>query len=172
MSEAAVDSAASVKLETLVSLAKRRGFIFPSAEIYGGFASTYDYGPLGVEMKRNIRELWWRRTVQERDDVVGLEAAIITNPQVWHASGHVDSFADPLVDCLECHSRVRADHIEGETCPVCGAVGRFTEERQFNLLFRTFVGPLQDDAILALARIGDARPAAVRHRADRQVLSQ
>ncbi len=153
MSEAAVDSAAaSVELETLVSLAKRRGFIFPSAEIYGGFASTYDYGPLGVEMKRNIRELWWRRMVQERSDVVGLEAAIITNPAVWSASGHVDNFTDPLVDCLECQSRVRADHIEDDTCPVCGAVGRFTEERQFNLLFRTFVGPLQDEAAVAYLR--------------------
>ena len=136
----------------MVSLAKRRGFVFPSAEIYGGFASTYDYGPLGVEMKRNIRELWWRRMVQERSDVVGLEAAIITNPAVWQASGHVDSFSDPLVDCLECHSRVRADHIEDETCPVCGTVGRFTDERQFNLLFRTFVGPVQEEAATAYLR--------------------
>ena len=149
MTEAA---AATVDLETLVSLAKRRGFVFPSAEIYGGFASTYDYGPLGVEMKRNIRELWWRRMVQERSDVVGLEAAIITNPAVWQASGHVDSFSDPLVDCLQCHSRVRADHIEDETCPVCGTVGRFTDERQFNLLFRTFVGPVQEEAATAYLR--------------------
>ena len=153
MTEAALDSAAaSVELETLVSLAKRRGFIFPSAEIYGGLASAYDYGPLGVEMKRNIRKLWWRRMVQERDDVVGIEAAIITNPAVWKASGHVDSFSDPLVDCLECHSRVRADHIEDDACPVCGEVGRFTEERRFNLLFRTFVGPLQDEAAVAYLR--------------------
>jgi len=145
-------AAATVELETLVSLAKRRGFVFPSAEIYGGFASTYDYGPLGVEMKRNIRELWWRRMVQERSDVVGLEAAIITNPAVWQASGHVDSFTDPLVDCLGCQSRVRADHIEDETCPVCGAVGRFTDERQFNLLFRTFVGAVQEEAATAYLR--------------------
>ena len=145
-------AAANVELETLISLAKRRGFVFPSAEIYGGFASTYDYGPLGVEMKRNIRELWWRRMVQERSDVVGIEAAIITNPDVWKASGHVDGFSDPLVDCLECRSRVRADHIEDDTCPVCGAVGRFTEERQFNLLFRTFVGAVQDDAATAYLR--------------------
>ena len=141
-----------VDLETLASLAKRRGFAFPSAEIYGGFASTYDYGPLGVEMKRNIRESWWRRMVQSRDDVVGIEAAVITNPAVWHASGHVGGFTDPLVDCLECHSRVRADHIENNTCPVCGTVGKFTEERQFNLLFRTFVGPLQDEAATAYLR--------------------
>ena len=153
MTEARVEAAAAnVDLETLISLAKRRGFVFPSAEIYGGFASTYDYGPLGVEMKRNIRELWWRRMVQERSDVVGIEAAIITNPDVWKASGHVDGFSDPLVDCLECRSRIRADHIEDNTCPVCGAVGRFTEERQFNLLFRTFVGAVQDDAATAYLR--------------------
>ena len=153
VTEAPVEAAAAnVDLETLISLAKRRGFVFPSAEIYGGFASTYDYGPLGVEMKRNIRELWWRRMVQERSDVVGIEAAIITNPDVWKASGHVDGFSDPLVDCLECRSRVRADHIEDNTCPVCGAVGRFTEERQFNLLFRTFVGAVQDDAATAYLR--------------------
>ena len=153
MTEAPVEAAAAnVDLETLISLAKRRGFVFPSAEIYGGFASTYDYGPLGVEMKRNIRELWWRRMVQERSDVVGIEAAIITNPAVWKASGHVDGFSDPLVDCLECQSRIRADFIEDDTCPVCGAVGRFTEERQFNLLFRTFVGAVQDDAATAYLR--------------------
>ena len=149
---AAPPGAAAVGLETLVSLARRRGFVFPSAEIYGGFASTYDYGPLGVEMKRNIRELWWRRMVQERADVVGIEAAIITNPAVWRASGHADNFADPLVDCLECRARVRADHIEDGACPVCGAAGRFTEERQFNLLFRTFVGPVQDEAATAWLR--------------------
>ena len=153
MTEAPVEAAAaSVELETLISLAKRRGFVFPSAEIYGGFASTYDYGPLGVEMKRNIRELWWRRMVQERSDVVGIEAAIITNPAVWKASGHVDGFSDPLVDCLECQSRIRADFIVDDTCPVCGAVGRFTEERQFNLLFRTFVGAVQDEAATAYLR--------------------
>ncbi len=139
-------------LETLASLAKRRGFAFPSAEIYGGFASTYDYGPLGVEMKRNIRDSWWRRMVQSRDDVVGIEAAIITNPAVWRASGHVAGFTDPLIDCLECQSRVRADHVENNTCPVCKTVGRFTEERQFNLLFRTFVGPVQEDASTAYLR--------------------
>ena len=145
-------TAERVDLETLTSLAKRRGFVFPSAEIYGGFASTYDYGPLGTEMKRNIRESWWRCMVQERDDVVGIEAAVITNPAVWEASGHVAGFTDPLVDCLECQSRVRADHIEDDTCPVCGAQGRFTEERQFNLLFRTFVGPVEDDASVAYLR--------------------
>ena len=99
-------------LETIVSLAKRRGFVFPSAEIYGGFANAYDYGPLGVELKRNIREAWWRSMVQERDDVVGLDAALITNPLVWVGSGHVANFTDPLVDCKRCQRRFRADHLE------------------------------------------------------------
>ena len=152
MTESPTPTPPSADLETITSLAKRRGFAFPSAEIYGGLASTYDYGPLGAEMKRAIRELWWRRMVQERDDVVGIEAAVITNPAVWQASGHVAGFTDPLVDCLECHSRVRADHIEDNTCPVCGTAGRFTEERQFNLLFRTFIGPVQDDAAVAYLR--------------------
>nr|HRC62792.1 glycine--tRNA ligase [Dehalococcoidia bacterium] len=152
MTESPTPTPPSADLETITSLAKRRGFAFPSAEVYGGLSSTYDYGPLGVEMKRAIRELWWRRMVQERDDVVGIEAAIITNPAVWQASGHVAGFTDPLVDCLECHSRVRADHIEHNTCPVCGTVGRFTEERQFNLLFRTFIGPVQDEAATAYLR--------------------
>ena len=139
-------------LDTITSLAKRRGFVFPSAEIYGGFASTYDYGPLGVEMRRNIRDLWWRAMVQERDDVVGVEAAIITNPEVWRATGHVDAFTDPLVDCLECRARVRVDHIVEDACPSCGAVGKFTEERNFNLLMRTHVGPVEDDAAVAYMR--------------------
>ncbi len=139
-------------LETITSLAKRRGFVFPSAEIYGGFASTYDYGPLGVEMRRNIRDSWWRWMVHGRDDVVGIEAAIITNPTVWRASGHVDVFTDPLVDCLECRARVRADQIVNDTCPSCGAAGRFTDERDFNLLLRTHVGPLEDDSSAAYLR--------------------
>ena len=99
-------------LDTIVSLAKRRGFIFPSAEIYGGFANTYDYGPLGVELKRNVREAWWRAMVRNRDDVVGLDAALITNPRVWVASGHVANFTDPLVDCRKCQQRFRMDHLE------------------------------------------------------------
>ena len=139
-------------LETIVSLAKRRGFVFPSAEIYGGFAATYDYGPLGVEMKRQIRDLWWQAMVRERDDVVGIEAAIITNPAVWKASGHLDTFSDPLVDCLNCQSRMRQDHIEGDTCPECGAVGKFTEAREFNLMLSTQMGPVQDDASRAYLR--------------------
>ena len=139
-------------LETITSLAKRRGFVFPSAEIYGGFAAAYDYGPLGVEMKRNIRERWWRSMVQERDDVVGLEAAIITNPNVWVASGHVAEFTDPLVECLECQSRLRADHVEENTCPNCGAVGKFSEPRRFNMMLSTIVGPVADESARAFLR--------------------
>ena len=139
-------------LETITSLAKRRGFVFPSAEIYGGFAAAYDYGPLGVELKRNIRERWWRAIVQERDDVVGLEAAIITNPAVWRASGHVAEFTDPLVECLECQGRFRADHIEENTCPNCGVVGKFSEPRQFNMMLSTIVGPVADESARAFLR--------------------
>ncbi|MCC7464598.1 MAG: glycine--tRNA ligase, partial [Gammaproteobacteria bacterium] len=147
-------------LDTIVSLSKRRGFVFPAAELYGGFANTYDYGPLGVELKRNIREAWWRSVVRQRDDVVGLDAALITNPQVWVASGHVGSFSDPLVDCKSCHLRWRADQLEegayGDvkrdahgriTCPSCG--GELTEPRQFNLMFKTHVGPVEEDAAIA-----------------------
>jgi glycyl-tRNA synthetase len=139
-------------LETITSLAKRRGFVFPSAEIYGGFEATYDYGPLGVELRRNIRDLWWRSTVTERRDVVGIEAAIITNPAVWRASGHVDVFHDPMVDCLACRARLRADHIEDNTCPECGTVGKFTEPREFNMMLSTIVGPVADESARAYLR--------------------
>lgn len=137
----------SVDMDTIVSLCKRRGFIFPSAEIYGGFANAWDYGPLGAELKRNIRSAWWKAVVQERDDVVGIEAALITNPQVWVASGHVGHFTDPLVECKNCHQRFRADHVEGSACPNCG--GELSEPRMFNLMFKTFVGPVEDDASVA-----------------------
>ena len=139
-------------LETMTSLAKRRGFVFPSSEIYGGFEATYDYGPLGVAMRRNIRDLWWRSMVQERADVVGIEAAIITSPRVWAASGHVATFHDPMVDCLECRSRLRADHVVDNTCPECGTVGRFTDPRNFHLMLRTSVGPVEDEGSLAYLR--------------------
>lgn len=138
-----------VDMETIVSLSKRRGFVFPSAEIYGGFANTWDYGPLGAELRRNIRDAWWKAMVQERDDVVGIEAALITNPQVWIASGHVSSFSDPLIECKNCHARFRADQLENDICPECGAQGQFTEPRQFNLMFKTFVGPVEDEASIA-----------------------
>ncbi len=147
-------------LETIVSLAKRRGFVFPSAEIYGGFANAYDYGPLGVELKRNIREAWWRSMVRERDDVVGLDAAMLTNPRVWVASGHVATFHDPLADCKKCKMRWRVDHIaEGQygepkknaageyLCPNDG--GELTEPRMFNLMFKTQVGTVADEDSIA-----------------------
>jgi len=139
-----------VTMEKLVSLCKRRGYIFPSSEIYGGLGACYDYGPLGVEFKNNIKAAWWRSVVQERDDVVGLDASILMHPQTWVASGHVDGFADPLVDCKECHRRWRADDLEDAKCPDCG--GELTEPRMFNLMFKTFVGAVEDDASVVYLR--------------------
>ena len=136
--------------ERIVNLSKRRGFIFPSAEIYGGFRSTYDYGPLGVLMLRNVKEAWWRSMVQLRDDVVGIDAAILSSPKIWEASGHLDNFTDPLVDCRNCHERWRADKIEG-VCPNCGSRD-LTEPRAFNLMFKTFAGPVEEDATVAYLR--------------------
>ncbi len=136
-------------MDTIVSLCKRRGYIFQSSEIYGGFASTWDYGPLGAELKNNVKAAWWRAVVQERDDIVGLDAAILMAPQVWVASGHVEQFTDPLVDCKQCKQRFRADQV-GERCPACG--GELTEARQFNMMFKTFVGPVEDDAAVAYLR--------------------
>ncbi len=131
-------------LEKLVSLCKQRGFVFPSSEIYGGINAVYDFGPLGVLLRRRIRDLWWRSMVELRDDVEGLEAAILMNPRVWEASGHLGNFSDPLVDCLgSCHQRWRADQLDGDTCPSCG--GPLSPPRQFNLMFKTFVGPLEDE---------------------------
>ena len=140
----------TVDLEALASLAKRRGFMFRSSEIYGGIASTWDYGPLGVELKRNIKDAWWRKFVWERDDMVGLDSSILMNPEVWRASGHVDSFTDPLVDCRECRQRWREDQLEERKCPDCG--GELTEARNFNLMFKTFIGPVEDDASVAFLR--------------------
>ncbi|HEV3232947.1 MAG TPA: glycine--tRNA ligase [Candidatus Dormibacteraeota bacterium] len=128
----------------MVSLAKRRGFIYQSSEIYGGVGAIYDFGPLGVALRRNIRDLWWRHTVDLRHDVVGLESSVIMHPRVWEASGHVESFSDPLVECKNCHSRYRADKIEGP-CPNCGAT-EFSEPRQFNLMFKTYLGPVEGSA--------------------------
>ena len=139
-----------VDMETIVSLAKRRGFIFQSSEIYGGLASTYDYGPLGVELKRNIKESWWRTFVHQRDDMVGLDASILMAPQVWDASGHTAGFADPLVECKACHHRFHADQLDATVCPDCG--GQLTEPRMFNLMFKTFLGPVEDDASLTYLR--------------------
>ena len=135
-------------LGKLVALCKRRGFIFPSAEIYGGFANTYDYGPLGVLLKNNVRDAWIRANVQLRDDMELLDAALITSPKVWKASGHVDQFADDLVQCLgECKSRYRADHVETERCPKCD--GELSEPRSFNTMFKTQVGPVDDEENIA-----------------------
>ena len=133
-------------MEAVTSLAKRRGIAFQSSEIYGGLRSSWDYGPLGVELRRNIRRSWWRSMVQLRDDVVGLEAAIIMSPKVWEASGHVAGFHDPLVECLNCHQRFREDHLgDDATCPNCGQK-RFTEPRQFNMMFKTHMGPVEDES--------------------------
>ncbi|HEX2700399.1 MAG TPA: glycine--tRNA ligase [Acidimicrobiales bacterium] len=137
-------------METIVNLCKRRGFVFPSSEIYGGFRSTYDYGPLGALMLRNVKDAWWRSMVQLRDDVVGIDAAILSSPKVWEASGHLANFTDPLVDCRSCKERWRADHIEG-TCPNCGSTD-LTEARAFNMMFQTFVGPVQEGANIAYFR--------------------
>mgnify|MGYP001574065400 CR=1 FL=1 len=140
-------------MDRVVNLAKRRGLIFPSSEIYGGFRSTWDYGPLGVLLKRNVKEAWWRSMVQLRDDVVGLDAAILMAPKVWEASGHIATFTDPLVDCRSCQERFRADQLPASgACPKCGAKDSFTEARQFNLMFKTFVGPVEDDASVAYLR--------------------
>ncbi len=145
-----MDNRPKVDMDTIVSLSKRRGFVFPSSEIYGGFSSTWDYGPLGVELKRNIKNLWWRDMTQRRDDVVGLDSAILMSPLIWQTSGHVTEFTDPLVDCKSCRRRFRADQVEGDRCPECG--GEFTEVRRFNLMFKTFVGPVEDEAAVAYLR--------------------
>lgn len=126
------------KMQKIVALAKRRGFIYPGSEIYGGITGFYDYGPLGVELKNNIKREWWKSMVYEREDVVGLDAAIIMNPQVWEASGHTEAFSDPLVECKECHHRFREDKIEDGKCPDCG--GELTEPRKFNLLTEVLLG--------------------------------
>jgi glycyl-tRNA synthetase len=139
-----------VDMEKLVSLCRRRGFIFPSSEIYGGLSSCWDYGPLGVELKNNIKDAWWRATVQRRDDMVGLDASILMHPQTWEASGHLEGFSDPLVECKECHKRWRSDELEGDRCPDCG--GELTEPRLFNLMFKTFVGPVEDEASVVYLR--------------------
>jgi glycyl-tRNA synthetase len=170
-----------VDMETLVSLCKRRGFVFQSSEIYGGLGSAWDYGPLGVELKRNVRNLWWRDTVHLRRDVVGLEAAVLMHPRVWEASGHLDRFTDPMVDCRGCKRRFRADKLDEQPwthycpakkdnkfevpaaeackhcgghrtlCPECGR-GELTEPRQFNMMLKTFLGPVEEDAAVTYLR--------------------
>ena len=135
---------AATELDQIVNLCKRRGFVYPSAEIYGGFRSSYDYGPLGSLMLRNVREAWIRTMVQQRDDVVLIDAAILAPPQVFEASGHLANFSDPLVDCTSCKQRFREDHLtDPDVCPNCAAKGSFTEARAFNLMFKTFAGPVE-----------------------------
>jgi glycyl-tRNA synthetase len=138
-------------LQKVVALCKRRGFIFPSSEIYGGFANFWDYGPLGVLLKNNVKQAWVRTNVQLRDDMDLVDASIIMAPRVWKASGHVDTFSDPLVDCLgECKRRFRADQLDGERCPTCN--GRLSEPRPFNLMFKTQVGPVEEEGNIAYLR--------------------
>ncbi|MFW6150723.1 MAG: glycine--tRNA ligase [Chloroflexota bacterium] len=133
---------ANVTMDRIVSLCKRRGFIFPSSEIYGGLGSCWDYGPVGVELKRNVKDAWWDSVVRRRADVVGVDSSILMHPEVWRASGHLESFADPLVECRSCHQRWRLDEVEGKACPECG--GELTDPRRFNLMFKTFMGPLEE----------------------------
>jgi glycyl-tRNA synthetase len=140
-----------VSLEALTSLCKRRGFIFQSSEIYGGINGFWDYGPLGVELKRNIKDAWWRAMVQDREDVVGLDSSIIMHPRVWEASGHTQGFTDPMVDCKKCKGRWRADQLPETKCPQ-GGPHEYTEARNFNLMFKTFVGPVEDDSAQAYLR--------------------
>jgi glycyl-tRNA synthetase len=153
-------AAKSDRLDTIVSLAKRRGLVFPSSEIYGGLRASWDYGPLGVELKNNVKRQWWKAVVQGRDDVVGLDSSVILAREVWETSGHVQAFVDPLVECTSCHKRYRADHLEEQagkplaeiSCPNCGNRGTWTEPRMFNGLLRTHLGPVEDESGLAYLR--------------------
>jgi glycyl-tRNA synthetase len=162
-----VASPLEARNDAVVSLAKRRGFVFPSGEIYGGTRSAWDYGPLGVELKENIRRQWWRAVVQRRDDVVGLDSSVILPREVWVASGHVETFTDPLTECQSCHHRFRADHLEEQfearkgrkpsglseiSCPHCGTKGAFTEPRQFSGLLKTYLGPVESEEGMAYLR--------------------
>ena len=162
-----------VKLETITSLAKRRGFVFQSSEIYGGLAGFYDYGPYGSQMVKNIKDLWWNYFVEKVPNIHGLDSSIIQNPKLWEASGHVAGFNDPLVDCKNCQARHRADHLAGEdsndlqklnelikdkACPKCGKKGQFTEVRTYNMMMKTFVGPVESDESVAYLRPETAGP--------------
>ncbi len=140
----------AIDFDTIVNLSKKRGFVFQSSEIYGGLRSAYDYGPLGVELLRNVKDQWWHSMVRMRDDVVGIDSAVIQSPQVWEASGHLASFTDPLVECTNCNNRFRLDKLEDEDqCPSCGKRGTFTEAKSFNLMFKTHMGPVEstDNAV-------------------------
>lgn len=139
-------------LEDIASLAKRRGFIYQGSEVYGGLSGTWDYGPLGVTLKRNLMNLWWKMFVDAREDMYGVDAAILMNPKVWVASGHVDTFTDPLVECSNCHGRFREDKIDTSKCPACGTSNSFGPARQFNMMFKTNVGPIEDDNSISYLR--------------------
>ena len=168
------------RIDTIVSLSKRRGFVYPCGEIYGGTKSAWDYGPLGVELKDNIKRQWWKSMVQGRDDIVGLDSSIILAREVWEASGHVQEFVDPLTECQSCHKRFRADHLieayeerhghppaEGLaqiTCPNCGTRGAFTEPRMFNGLLRTYLGATEDESGLAYLRPETAQGIFINYR--------
>ena len=149
-----------MNIEKIVSLCKRRGFVFQSSEIYGGFKAVYDYGPLGVALKNNISKIWWKAMTQHHENIVGLDSAIFTHPKIWEASGHVGAFNDPLVDCKQCKARYRVDELSTETdpdwgkmtCPNCGSKGSFTDPRQFNLMFKTSIGAVEDDSSIAYLR--------------------
>jgi glycyl-tRNA synthetase len=168
------------RMDTIVSLSKRRGFVYPSSEIYGGLRASWDYGPLGVEMKNNIKRQWWKSMVTEREDVVGLDSSVILAREVWEASGHVTEFVDPLTECMSCHKRFRADHLEEAyaekhghapegglkdiACPNCGTRGAFTEPRMFNGLLRTYLGAVEDDSGLAYLRPETAQGIFINYR--------
>lgn len=138
------------RMEKIISLAKRRGFVYQGSEIYGGLAGTWDWGPLGVALKNNVKNLWWRMFVEEREDMYGVDAAILMNGKVWEASGHVAGFSDPLIECVKCKRRFRADHMEGDKCPECG--GKLGESRQFNMMFKTQIGAMEDSAATSYLR--------------------
>jgi glycyl-tRNA synthetase len=170
----------SDRLDAIVNLSKRRGFVYPSSEIYGGLRAAWDYGPLGVELKNNVKRQWWRAMVQERDDIVGIDSSVILAREVWEASGHVTNFVDPLTECQSCHKRFRADHLiesyEGKhghlpadgladiPCPNCGTRGAFTEPRMFNGLLRTYLGATEDESGLAYLRPETAQGIFVNYR--------
>ncbi len=142
----------SVSLEDIVSLCKRRGFIFPSSEIYGGLSGIYDYGPLGIMLKHNIQNVWWNFFVAGWDDMYPMDAAILMNKKVWEASGHASGFNDPMVECRHCHSRLRQDHVGGNKCPVCGKEGTLSEPKKFNMMFKTNIGVVEDEKSLSYLR--------------------
>jgi glycyl-tRNA synthetase len=147
-----MDENKNEKMEAIVSLAKRRGFIYQGSEIYGGLSGTWDYGPLGIALKRNITDLWWKTFVENREDMYGIDTTILMNPKVWQASGHVDTFTDPLIECDSCHSRFRADKTDLSKCPACGKESTLGEPRQFNMMFKTTVGPVASDDAVAYLR--------------------